>query len=296
MSILHTAIPELIKGHIGERNLANDLLGLDGLDAEIWFGLDYLPNVRDIDLILFHKNAGLYLIEVKAVQLDSIARFDLTNFILMPNNKRTHPQEQIRIAQIQLKTYVQDWAKIAKKPKNVPFMQTSIIWPLISRSEWNARFIDPQIRKLSKSMLFKDDIRTSRNLVDALQRLWVTSLGPVPPNNCRSEHPGMDNLRESIRTSEYKPEFTQVEKEEFGRFVSQSKDYASKYPAGPKYNVSFEGAPGTGKTTVLREIALAHSASGGAVLHICFNKTLAADQVREYQFLNRLHLEQNRCL
>ena len=290
MSILHTAIPDKIQGHIGEHNLANILLELKGLDAELWFGVDYLPNVRDIDLILFHKQAGLYLIEVKAVELDAIATFDLKNFRLKPNLERKHPQEQIRIAQINLKTYVQDWSTIAKKPKHVPFMQTSIIWPLISRSDWNARFTDPQIRKLSESMLFKDDIRSARNLVDALQLLWTKPLGPVPPQNCRGEHIGMDNLRESIRTSEYKMEFSSVEKEEISRSVSQSKDYASKYPAGPKYQVSFEGAPGTGKTTILREIALAHASAGGNVLHICFNKTLAADQVREYQYLNKSDL------
>ena len=287
MSIIHTAIPDKIKGHIGEHNLANHLVDLNGLDAELWFGVDYLPNVRDIDLILFHKQAGLYLIEVKAVELDAIASFDLKNFRLKPNLERKHPQEQIRIAQINLKTYVQDWSNIAKKPRHVPFMQTSIIWPLILRSDWNARFTDPQIRKLSQSMLFKDDIKSARNLVEALQLLWANPLGPIPPQNCRGEHPGMENLRESIRTSEYKTEFSPAEKQEISRSVSQSKDYALKYPAGPKYQVSFEGAPGTGKTTILREIALAHATAGGNVLHICFNKTLAADQVREYQYLNK---------
>ena len=134
MSIIHTSIPDKIQGHVGEHNLANHLIELVGLDAELWFGVDYLPNVRDIDLILFHKLAGLYLIEVKAVELDAISTFDLKNFRLKPNLERKHPQEQIRIAQINLKTYVQDWANIAKKPKQVPFMQTSIIWPLIVRS------------------------------------------------------------------------------------------------------------------------------------------------------------------
>jgi len=287
MSILHTSMPSAIKGHIGEHNLAKEIVALKDLDAELWFGVNFLPNVRDLDLILFHKKAGLYLLEVKALELKAIAHFDLVNFLLVPNIKRAHPQEQIRIAQIQLKTYIQSWAKIAKKRPDAPFMQTSIVWPLINRSEWNARFTDPQIRKLSESMLFQGDLRTSRNLVDALQNLWINPLGPVPPKDCRGEHPGMQNLRESIKTSEYKAEFTQVEKTEYSRLVTQSKDYASKYPAGPKYNVVFQGKPGTGKTTALREIALSHSSSGGSVLHICFNKTLAADQVREYQFLNK---------
>lgn len=287
MSIVHTAIPEKIPGHIGEHNLAQHLIALKDLNAELWFGVDYLPNVRDIDLILFHKQAGLYLIEVKAVELEAISKFDLKNFVLKPNSERKHPQEQIRIAQINLKNYVQEWSVLAKKPRHNPFMQTSIIWPLIARSEWNARFTDPQIRKLAESMLFKDDIKSTRNLVDALQQLWINPLGPIPPQNCRGEHQGMDNLRESIRTSEYKTQLTPVEKKEINRSVSHSKDFASKYPAGPKYNVSFEGAPGTGKTTILREIALAHAMAGGNVLHICFNKTLAADQVREYQYLNK---------
>ena len=85
MSIFHTPIPELTKGHVGEHNLAKDLVALEGLDAEFWFGVNFLPNVRDLDLILFHKKAGLYLIEVKAVDINSIAQFDLKNCAFYAN-------------------------------------------------------------------------------------------------------------------------------------------------------------------------------------------------------------------
>ena len=45
MSILHTPIPELTKGHIGEHNLAKDLVALEGLDA--YGTIDTLPASLD---------------------------------------------------------------------------------------------------------------------------------------------------------------------------------------------------------------------------------------------------------
>jgi nucleoside-triphosphatase THEP1 len=51
--------------------------------------------------------------------------------------------------------------------------------------------------------------------------------------------------------------------------------------------VSLQGPPGTGKTTILREIGLKNLAAGARVLHVCFNKVLAADQKREYQIMRK---------
>ncbi len=280
-------MPEKIQGHVGEHNLANHLVALDGFDGEFWFSVNYLPNVPDIDLIVFHKNAGLYAIEVKAVEIDVIEHFDLTNYILTPRTKRQHPADQIRVAQIQLKKYIKDWAGAAKKPADVPFIQTSVLWPLITRADWMKKFNDPQVRQLTEAMLFKDDLKSSRYFLDSLQNLWVHPLAINPPQNCRGEHRGMSNLRDAIKGNTYSQDFSVAEKTELSRPVAQSKDISSKYPPGPTYNVSFEGAPGTGKTTILREIALLHAEAGAAVLHICFNKVLAADQVREYQFLKK---------
>jgi superfamily I DNA and RNA helicase len=42
---------------------------------------------------------------------------------------------------------------------------------------------------------------------------------------------------------------------------------------------------------VLREIGLLHASAGGTVLHVCYNKVLAADQRREYKLLQRRDVE-----
>ena len=75
--------------------------------------------------------------------------------------------------------------------------------------------------------------------------------------------------------------------DELARPVKDSKRIADKYELGKPHKVSLQGAPGTGKTTILREIGLKNLAAGARVLHVCFNKVLAADQKREYQILRK---------
>jgi hypothetical protein len=72
MAIRHTDLPEKKKGHIGEYDLAVQLCGFDDDRFHLWFGLDYLPGVSDVDVLLYHEAAGVFVIEVKAVGIGEI--------------------------------------------------------------------------------------------------------------------------------------------------------------------------------------------------------------------------------
>jgi hypothetical protein len=136
--------------------------------------------------------------------------------------------------------------------------------------------------------LFKDDLDTYNKLISALQRLWEKPiLGIMTPQLARCIHGEMDIFRSAIAPAVHKVELSTSMSEELSRPVKDSKKTADKYELGKPHKVSLQGAPGTGKTTILREIGLKNLAAGARVLHVCFNKVLAADQKREYQILRK---------
>lgn len=285
--IVHTPLPLDEPKYHGEYLVAQKLTTLDSLTGEAWFNIDHLPNVTELDLAYFHKNAGLYLIEIKSIEIDQIQKYDKDQFILKGNAKRQHPVQQIKHGSIKLREHFQRVIKEDKRKTEVPFIQYSVLWPLITKKEWREKFTDPNVRIQADSMLFKEDIASARNWVDALQNLWTAPLGGVVPHSrVRGEHEGMNLFREicSKHVSEQKPEPINTESL---KPVKESKNLAEEFAPGVTHKGILEGPPGTGKTTVLREIALSHAAAGAAVLHVCFNKVLAADQRREYEALKR---------
>jgi stage III sporulation protein SpoIIIAA len=97
----------------------------------------------------------------------------------------------------------------------------------------------------------------------------------------------MEEFRKAIAPSKHKIQLSKSMSTEISRPVQDSKRIADKYALGKPHKVSIQGPPGTGKTTILREIGLRNLAAGAKVLHVCFNKVLAADQKREYQILRQ---------
>ena len=97
--------------------------------------------MTELDLILFHPNVGLFLIESKGYKIGSISEYNFTELLIFPNQSKPHPVTQARIGLLRLKSYL---LEISKNDKNfkIPFIQTSIVWPMITRDEWKQRFIN----------------------------------------------------------------------------------------------------------------------------------------------------------
>jgi hypothetical protein len=291
--IIHTELPSNEKGHYSEYQLAKTLETFADDQLELWFSVNYIAPIGDCDLIIFHPEMGVYLCEIKGMTLEDIETYDLTRLILQGNKVRQHPVAQIREVQIRTKNYLTQFYKKINKGARVPFLQTSVIWPSINRSDWISRFNSEQIRIQAKSMIFKDDLVSVRGLKARLKIFWESPLlGKVPLDHTRQgKHGDIDLFREAIApTQEYKIKNESLSNE-LKRSVFASKELANKYPPPKRYEVSFEGPPGTGKSTILREIGLLHASSGGSVLHVCYSKVLAADQRREYQLLMKKSIE-----
>jgi hypothetical protein len=292
MATFHTHLPKDEKGYHGEYEFAQALSRIDDPELEAWFQIGYLPQVPEQDCIIFHPQAGVFLVETKGVKIDAIAKYNFTEFVLFPNVKKQHPVEQVRTGQIRLKNYLLDFYRKKKSTHRVPFIQTSVAWPMITRSEWEKYFDDERIVMQGKSMIFKDDLASMAKLLSRLKRFKdAPLLGTFALNNAIPDVENIALTRSALAPTAVPENSNDSLAAEIRRDVVYSKQLALSFPPPKKYNVSFEGAPGTGKSTVLREIGLLHAAAGGTVLHVCFNKALAADQRREYELLKAHGIE-----
>lgn len=287
MATIHTSLPEDRPGHHGEFVVGQTLSKLSDPRLELWFDVNYIPGVTDLDLILSDSQVGLYLIEVKSMKIDSIEKFNHSEFVMTGNVPKQHPVIQLRTGQIKLRDHLKRFPKLQNR-RNSVFIQTTVLWSEISRREWKQRFTAPEVSHLQETMIFKDDLYSYNMLISALQRLWERPLLGIPtPPNTRGEHGDMAEFRRAIAPQTHQIEITESMSNEINRPVKESKKLAQKYAPPGVYKASFQGPPGTGKTTILREIGLMYVAAGASVLHVCFNKVLAADQKREYQLLKK---------
>ena len=287
MPKIHTELPKDVPGHHGEYVVGQKLKQFNSNTLELWFDVKYIPGVTDLDLVIFDSQVGLYIAEVKSMPLDSIAYFSNVDFVLKPKTVRTHPTVQLRTASVKLRNYLKAFPRLMA-PKGMPFIQTTVIWSEITRSEWKERFTEPGVSLYHEMCLFKDDLNSYNSFISALQRVWEKPiLGKVPPFHSRGDHADMEEFRRAIAPAKHKVELSPSMSEELARPVRESKKISEKYEVGKTHKVSLQGAPGTGKTTILREIGLSNLKAGAGVLHVCFNKVLAADQKREYQLLRQ---------
>lgn len=287
MLTLHTDLPGDSAGHHGEFIVGQKLSEFSNSNLELWFNVNYIAGVTDLDLILFDQKVGYYLIEIKSMKIDAIKEFTSTSFVLEPSMQRQHPVTQLRTGSLKLRDYLKRLPKFSNKA-NLPFIQTTVIWSEITRKEWKDRFVEPTVLGFVEMCIFKDDLESYNKLLSALQRIWDKPiLGVTVPSHARGEHGDAEEFRRALSPGKHKIELSKSMAEEIKRPIKESKNIADKYPVGKKHLVAIQGAPGTGKTSILREIGLSNLGAGARVLYVCFNKVLAADQKREFQILRK---------
>lgn len=287
MATIHTELPKDVQGHHGEYVVGQILKDFSNPGLELWFDVNYIAGVTDLDLIISDNQVGLYLIEIKSMKIDSIQEFTNSTFVLKTDVTKQHPVPQLRTGSIKLRDHLKRMPGFKDRNKQ-PFLQTTVLWSEISRKEWKQRFNAPEINGFEAMCLFKDDLNSYNTFTSALQRLWDKPLlGITVPQHARCEHGDMDSFRKAIEPAKHKIEPSISMKTELSRPVKDSQKIAEKYALGKTHLVSLQGPPGTGKTTILREIGLRYLAAGARVLHVTFNKTLAAEQKREYQIMRK---------
>lgn len=288
-------MPEQRAGHFGEYEAGLRLSEIKNDALEMWFNLDNLPGVPELDLLLYYPEIGFFLIEIKSFKVDEIEQVKNGELILESKGKKdsqlpniVRPLSQIRRAQVAFVNYLKNIQSLNKKDKErpYPFIQTSILFPRILKENWLKKFNQNENIELAKKIMFLDDINSDYSIQWKLNSLRNYPLLGVNPTNTKDLKEKMNFVRSAIKSSV----FTNIEESKkvdlLKSNVEYSEKYATKFPFSRKNTIHiFKGAPGTGKTTILRQIALNHAKEGAAVLYLCYQKVLAAEQRREIELL-----------
>jgi hypothetical protein len=283
---------ELPSKYQGELTVAKHLVNLPDDKLHLWFGLENLPGVRDVDILAIHENAGAFIIEVKAVPLNMIEGISHTSCTIEGRSPTITPHAQAYKAMLSLKNFLAP--KVLNK--RLPYFTATACWPKIERSAWVKHWDNEEICKLSESMLFKDDIfSTPETLTSRLIKIYQKPpmrAGPAGASKPIDRRMISDIAR--CLTGESRPRPTMSDQARLKAIEQNiSRDIERNYPLGESKKTVFSGHPGTGKTFRLLQIGFSHIYQGGDVVFGCFNKTLAADIKRLINFSSRLKNAKN---
>lgn len=284
--VLHTPLPKNEDGHNAEYELGLQVSRFAREGLQFWFDLNFLPSVPDIDLMVYSKNVGLFVCEVKGHTMGQIHSFTTSKFIRSDGKEVSHPVTQVRRNSQKLKTFHQLMLKQDQIDEITPFFQTTVIWPRITRAQWESAFQSGPIRALSKSFVFQDDLLNARTFNERLSVIRANPLlGVHPPTNPPREKQGVASLAGYIKAANNDRLRSIKDRSDKPVDVAYLERELKKYPFGETHLVQLSGAAGTGKTTFMVQLGMQHARAGGSVLYLCYNRALAAEVQSQVQLL-----------
>jgi hypothetical protein len=272
VATLYTEFPRNVDGHRGERALAELL---DSFDAplHLWFCLDFVPGVADIDVLLLHEDFGLFVVEAKCVNLTAVKSYELgTCFIGNRPSSRT-PLRQALGGRNALIDYFNQQAS-----GQLPFVTPTACWPLISRESWNAHWVHPQLIHQAEGMIFTEDLASADAFNMRLSAIAADpAIGARPGSKFKWNPSVLKLVDDALTGRSVPPTPLAVQRQRLSLHGDGFAETKRDYPVFGRQRVHISGQPGSGKTHRLIQVGLAHAAQGADALFLCYNKTLAAD-------------------
>lgn len=281
MAILHTNLPK----NRGERDFALQLKSFDDDRLHLWFSIDFVPGVKDIDVLLIHEDIGAFVIEVKAVPIRMIKDIGYNHCKIEGRKQDRGPTYQAYSAYSSLRDFLNP-----RLDSRLPFFTTSACWSIISRRNWNKNWDDEYIaNEWSDSLLFSEDFTGSYE--SFLARLKYICGNPPIRGGGRVAGVRKEFVEKlsAVLSPSAKPRPTMTDIIRLDNIEKGIKNQLKKdYLSADAQRVMFSGHPGTGKTFRLLQIGMMHAYEGRAVIFLCFNKTLASDIRRLLSFHEKL--------
>ncbi len=282
MARVYTDLPN----HPGELEVARQLAALDDDRLHLWFGVNYIPGVPDIDVIIWHENGGVFVIEVKAVPLEEIEWYGWNRCKIARRPETQGPHQQAHRALHCLRNFL---GRMEAKP----FVTSGACWPRIRRRQWNDHWNDSAVcGAYAESMLFADDIYADpAALRERLEHIRLNpNMGADRQSAFTHDAAALGEFRRALDVTA-RPKPIQSDYERLRVLENAiSEKTRREAPAYGEKRIVYSGRPGTGKTFRLLRTALYHAMEGCDVLFVCFNKVLATDIRRLLGFSERLDL------
>ena len=274
MATTHTPLPENIPGRYGEWVTADWLSQLPNKDLHLWFGVNYLEAVGDIDVVLGDPRCGLWAIEIKGFSLGQISAYSRDAVSYGSTDPRTekHPGRKAHSEAQRLSS----WLRKRVPKDELPWVHSAAWWPNIDRNEWVAAFSQsPEATRDAESMLFSDEMTSEAAFFDFLAELAPNPMFGSPPPKAvfqqHARHASVITLLDAP-AKQVSPIFPSILRP--GAAKAANEDFDEK-------KVRITGKPGTGKTVKLLEYGEYHLQRGRRVLYTSFNKTLPSEIRRE---------------
>jgi hypothetical protein len=155
-------------GSKGEQRLADRLAVFDDSKLLLGFTIDFIPGCREIDLLLVHESLGVYVVEVKAVSLNSIKAVHPNRWVIEGRDSTESPLRQAYAQFEGLRSY---W-RARMQSQLFPVGVTACL-PDISRSEWLRAFPEDYPNSITRGLIFQDDLYDAETLRDRLERVMI---------------------------------------------------------------------------------------------------------------------------
>lgn len=270
MSPSHANVHSPFPTRAGERELAETLAALPDPQVHLWFGIDHLPGVGDIDVLLWHEGVGVFVIEGKPVPLSMVEYCDLVQMKISGRPMQRSASWQAFKAMQSLMSFLSG---------ERPVLASTACFPFIARGDWRELVSgDPVLVDVAERLLFREDLGDPAVFA---ARLKLIRERPPHGQGWKAMPPGLrlfDGFTRQLRVSVH-DELTTSERERLKLLHKKARRDEAPTQAGVS-RIAFVGHPGTGKTIQLVRIAIQHSAAGKRVLMLCFNKALGADLKR----------------
>ena len=178
MALQHTDLPANEKGRYGEYRTAKWLSELDGADLHLWFGVNYLDAVGDIDQLIGDSRVGLWVIEVKGHSLAQISGYSRENVEFQREGLQKHPGRKAQLEAQRLST----WLKTHIPDVKIPWVHSAVWWPNIFREDWKEAFKGSAGAVMdSDHMLFTDEMDAEDTFISRLADISGQPLFGSPP-------------------------------------------------------------------------------------------------------------------
>jgi len=281
---VHTPLPKNEPGRFGEFKFAKWISGAASEDTNLWFNVNHLYAVGEIDDLVSHPSFGFLVVEVKGHSINQVNGYsgDGRN-VAFGEGLRKNPALQAHEQAQKLK----GWFSSQKARVRAPWVHSLAVWPNIKRADWIARFGEESAAsKDSYLMGFEEDFVGFDDFLSQVNSIIrAPRFGAIPPARVFDvDGDGLAHYIEVLREGSdlelpVAPRAGEVASGfRLSSSVMEQKQLPQHWDAK---RLVVEGPAGSGKTQTLLRVGLEHLAQGRRVLFCCFNKTLAAEVRRE---------------